>query len=195
MCYECERKYSHKYTHTRTHSQAATHIYALTMVNAVCVLACSPHYSKSNNNSNSRNNSSNDNSNTRWSGSLVKYLQNFVKGPALRWFLVELSNCLSSRCPSVPLSGCPLWLANWNQQQLQPAPATTRTTTTSRASEIVTFNLRFLHSFCIVVVVVAFCQLLIAFCGVFCSHFAVAFISMRLLFLFFSSPSPFAQVP
>lgn len=176
------------HTHTRTHSQAATQIYALTMVNAVCVLACSPHHS------NSRNNSSNVNSNTRWSGSLVKYLQNFVKGPALRWFLVELSNCLSSHCPSVPLSGCPLWLANWNQQQLQPAPATTRTTTTSRASEIVTFNLRFLHSFCIVVVV-AFCQLLIAFCGVFCSHFAVAFISMRLLFLFFSSPSPFAQVP
>lgn len=185
MCYECERKYPHK-TLTHTHTQAVTHIYALTMVNAVCVLACSPHHS---NNSNNNNNSSN----TRWSGSLVKYLQNFVKGPAalissraVRLFVQSLS--LSPTV--VQLSGCPLWLANWNQQQLQPPPATT---TITRATEIVTFNLRFLHSFC--VVVAAFCQLLIAFCGVFCSHFVVAFISMSLLFLFCSSPSPFAQVP
>lgn len=153
------------------------------MVNAVCVLACSPHHS---------NNSNNYNSNTRWSGSLVKYLQNFVKGPAalissraVRLFVQSLS--LS---PTVQLSGCPLWLANCNQQQLQPAPATT---TITRPTEIVTFNLRFLHSFC--VVVAAFCQLLIAFCGVFSSHFVVAFISMRLLLLFFSSPSSYAQVP
>lgn len=97
----------HTSTHTHTtHSQAATHIYALTMVNAVCVLACSPHHSKSNNNS--RNNSSNDSSNTRWSGSLVKYLQNFVKGPAalissraVQLFVQSLSLSPTVRLPIV----------------------------------------------------------------------------------------------
>lgn len=102
ICYECERKYSYEHTHKRTLS----HIYALTMVNVVCVLACSPHHSNSNNS---------NNSDTRCSGSLVKYLQNFVKGPAL------ISS--RARCPivcpvAVPLSihtlsSCPFAHCGW----------------------------------------------------------------------------------
>lgn len=190
LCYECERKYSHKYTHTHalTHKQPHIFTHWPWLMPFVFWLAARTTATAGTTRATS--------TATRVGLVLLLNIYRISLRGLLRWFLVELSNCLSSRCPSVPLSGCPLWLANWNQQQLQPAPATTTTTTTtSRASEIVTFNLRFLHSFCFVVVVVAFCQLLIAFCGVFCSHFVVAFISMRLLFLFFSSPSPFAQVP
>lgn len=192
MCYECERKYSHKYTHTHALTRRQPHIFTHWpwLMPFVFWLAARTTATTTATAGTTRATTAA----TRVGLVLLLNIYRISLRGLLRWFLVELSNCLSSHCPSVPLSGCPLWLANWNQQQLQPAPATTTTTTTSRASEIVTFNLRFLHSFCFVVVV-AFCQLLIAFCGVFCSHFAVAFISMRLLFLFFSSPSPFAQVP
>lgn len=121
MCYECERKYPHKtLTHTHTHKQSHIFTHWPWLMPFVFWLAAR---------TTATTRTTTTTAATRVGLVLLLNIYRILLRGLLRWFLVELSDCLSSRCPSVPLSSsCPVahcgWLIETNNscsphQQLQ----------------------------------------------------------------------------